>query len=134
MKSRLRKLYAHDRQFTWTARITRVTVNQRCHRCIQLRIWGAGKNSQVVRADLVSTAPPTPWGDPCRTDGAYPTPREVLAVIDHALAHGWQPDAIGGTFVLTELQHAQTLQLPNFTITDRLNQSAVSRRLVAARP
>ncbi|GAB3973186.1 hypothetical protein V1634_35025 [Plantactinospora veratri] len=36
------------------------------------------------------------------------------------LAHGWRPDEIGGTFVLTGTGHAEALPLPGFVVTDLL--------------
>lgn len=90
-----------------------------CHRCIRIRAWGAGKTSQALEADLLSVAWPAPWGA-CATDGAYPVPAEVRAVIAYALKHGWQPELRGGTFVLSEREHAAQFSLPDFLLTDRL--------------
>jgi hypothetical protein len=118
MRSRLRKLYAHGRTFVWKARIGEVASDQGCRRCIRVRIWGAGKNSRALQVDLLSTAPLGPWGEPCAEDGAYPDRRDVRAVIDYALQQGWEPDVVGGTFVLSGVQHAQALALPAFVITD----------------
>jgi hypothetical protein len=56
----------------------------------------------------------------CATDGAYPTPSDVRAVISLALEHGWQPEMRGGTFVLSEHEHAAGFTLPDFLLTDRL--------------
>jgi hypothetical protein len=120
MKSRLRKLYAHDRQFAWNARIGHVRTGQGLRRCIRLRVWGAGKNSRALQVDLLSTTPRSPWGDPAVADGAYPEPKDVRAVIDYALGNGWQPDDLGGTFVLSEARHAQELLPSDFVVTDLL--------------
>ncbi|MFY1691047.1 integrase [Plantactinospora sp. WMMB782] len=120
MRSRLRRLHAHDRQFTWTARIDRVRTGEGWRRCVRVRVWGAGKNSRALQVDLLSPAPRSAWGDPAATDGAYPEPKHVRAVIDHALGHGWQPDEIGGTFLLTGAGHAEALPLPGFVLTDLL--------------
>ncbi|MBF9134490.1 integrase [Plantactinospora sp. S1510] len=120
MRSRLRKLYAHDRQFAWNARIDQVRTGQGLCRCIRLRIWGAGKNSRALRVDLLSRATRSRWGDPAATDGAYPESKDVRAVIDYALGNGWRPDDLGGTFVLSEARHAQELLLPAFVVTDLL--------------
>ena len=114
MKTRLRKLHANSREFTWTSQIHHVTGRD-CHRCVRLRAWGAGKNSQALQADLLSKAV-LPWG--CATDDSYPTPMDVRAVIDYALTHGWDPDLTGGTFFLAESDHA--FELPGFFLTDRL--------------
>ena len=57
---------------------------------------------------------------PCATDGAYPAPADVQAIISYALEVGWQPEAWGGTFVLSEHEHAARFSLPGFLLTDRL--------------
>ncbi|MCP2324145.1 hypothetical protein HDA40_002652 [Hamadaea flava] len=80
---------------------------------------GAGKTSQALQADLLSIAWPAPW-EACATDGAYPTPTDVRAVINHALKHGWQPEKRGGTFMLSERQHTAGFTLPDFLLTDRV--------------
>jgi hypothetical protein len=59
-----------------------------------------------------------PWG--CATDCTYPTPKDVRSVIDYALMHGWDPDLIGGTFFLSESEHASAFELTDFLLTDRL--------------
>jgi hypothetical protein len=56
----------------------------------------------------------------CATDGAYPTAADVRAVIALALASGWDPDAVGGVFVLTEIASGAVRELPDFLLTDRL--------------
>lgn len=90
-----------------------------CHRCIRVRTWGAGKTSQALQADLLSLTWPAPWGA-CATDSAYPAAADIWAVISYALEHGWQPDRQGGTFVLSEREHAARFSLPGFLLTDRL--------------
>lgn len=90
-----------------------------CYRGIRLRVWGAGKNGRALQADLLSKTPPGPWGA-CATDAAYPTSGDVRAVVLYGLAHGWEPDAVGGTFLLTEAEHAGDFELADFLITDRL--------------
>src|SRR6202022_4245140 len=89
------------------------------HRCIRLRVWGAGKNSRALRADLLSKSWPSPWGA-CAADDAYPTPADVRAVIDRGLGRGWDIDVVGGTFLLTESEHAAEWELARFLLTDRL--------------
>lgn len=116
MKRRLRKLYADGREFVWTSQIHHVSGTD-CHRCIRVRVWGAGKNSRVLQADLVSKAV-LPWG--CATDDSYPTPKDVRTVIDYALTHGWDPNLIRGTFFLSESEHASAFELADFLLTDRL--------------
>lgn len=117
MRTRLRRLHAGGREFAWTAQINHVAGERDCHRCVRLRVWGAGKNGRVLQADLLSTAV-LPWG--CATDCAYPTPKDVRRVVDYALTHGWDPDLAGGTFFLSESEHAGEFGLDDFLLTDRL--------------
>jgi hypothetical protein len=91
VRTRLRQLRIDGRTFVWRAEIRRVQGSgDYCHRCIRLRVWGAGKTSQALQADLLSVAWPAPWGA-CTTDGAYPASADVRAAISYALRHGWQP-------------------------------------------
>ncbi|MFJ8577582.1 integrase [Micromonospora sp. NPDC093277] len=106
------------RTFVWCAEIGHVQGSGDCHRYIRLRAWGGGKTSQALQADLLSAAWGLPWG--CATDVSYPTPANVRAVIGYALRHGWQPETRGGTFVLSEHEHAAGFALPGFLLTDRL--------------
>lgn len=115
--TRLRKLYADGREFVWKGEVHHVSGGRDCHRCVRLRVWGAGKNSRVLQADLLSKAV-LPWG--CASDSSYPTPKDVREVIDHALTHGWDPDAAGGVFYLSEDGHAAEFELAGFLLTDRL--------------
>lgn len=117
MRARLRKLYAGGREFVWTGQIHHVSGEHECHRCVRLRVWGAGKNSRVLQADLLSKAV-LPWG--CATDSTYPTPKDVRRVIDHALTHGWDPELAGGAFFLSGDEHASEFELADFLLTDRL--------------
>lgn len=117
MRSRLRTLGAGERDYTWRATIGSVRGDGvDFHRCVRVRVWGAGKNSRALEADLLSKATSTGW-TPAATDGAYPAPSDVRRLIEHALAAGWDPDALGGTFRLTE---AHGVELPDFLITDRV--------------
>ncbi|GAA0953586.1 hypothetical protein GCM10009554_58150 [Kribbella koreensis] len=120
MKTRLRTLRIGARRCAWTARITHAAGEHDCHRAIRLRVWGNGTNSRTLQVDLLSTTPPGPWGA-CATDTAYPTSGDVRAIVDYALVNGWETDEVGGTFVLTEHEHAAAFELPDFLITDRLN-------------
>jgi hypothetical protein len=101
VKTRLRALRIGDQLFAWTARVGHTTGDGACRRYVRLRVWGGGKNSQRLQADLLSTYEGGPWGY-CTTDTAFPTPRDVRAVVDHALARGWDPAARGGVFVLQD--------------------------------
>jgi hypothetical protein len=118
MRTRLRMLRIGDRGYTWTARLCHVKGEADCHRGVRLRVWGAGKNSQMLQVDLVSKPWSAPWG--CATDNSYPTSKDVREVVDYALEHGWEPDAVGGTFLLTESEHATAFELTDFLITDRI--------------
>ena len=119
VRTRLRRLRIDGRAFVWQASIRHVRGSRDCHRCIRVRVWGAGKTSEVLQADLLSVAWPAPMGA-CATDGTYPTPSDVRAIISYALTHGWQPERLGGTFVLSEQDDAAGFTLPDFLLTDRL--------------
>jgi hypothetical protein len=118
VKTRLRRLHAAGRAFVWRAEIHCLQGQADCHRCVRVKMWGAGKTSCAAQADLLSKSWPAPWGA-CATDGAYPTPADVRAIIERALAAGWDPDAIGGIYLLGEGDHAGW-ELPDFLLTDRL--------------
>ncbi|WP_249999164.1 integrase [Actinoplanes sp. M2I2] len=119
MRTRLRRIRLDGRTYTWRAEIGHVRGSGDCHRCVRLRAWGAGKTGRALQADLLSTAWPAPSGA-CATDGSYPTTAEVRAIITYALGQGWPPDRRGGTFVLSEREHAARFALPGFLLTDRL--------------
>ncbi|HET7012730.1 MAG TPA: hypothetical protein VFI65_02395 [Streptosporangiaceae bacterium] len=100
MRRRLRTLRIGDVRYRWTAELCYDRDDsQDLHRCVRVRVWGAGKNGQVLSADLVSTSDPGPWGSGV-TDVAYPTPKDVRAIIDSALAHGWDPATVGSRYEL----------------------------------
>jgi hypothetical protein len=119
VRTRLRRMRMGARTFLWRAEIRHAQGSGDCHRCIRLRVWGSGKTSQALQADLLSVTWPAPRGA-CATDGAYPTPSDVRAVINHALKHGWQPERRNGTFVLAEQEYGAGFALPDFLLTDRL--------------
>lgn len=106
--------------FRWQARILHVRGEGDCHRCVRVRVWGAGKNRRALQADLLSNAYGLPWG--CATDTSHPTPADLEALIGYALGHGWDPEAPAGTFFLTETEH--DLALEDFLPTDRLRDPA----------
>jgi hypothetical protein len=116
VKSRMRTLWIGLAEFRWAGEISHYDSGTDCHRCVRLRVWGGGKNGRVLRADLLSTTEPGPWGR-CVTDDAYPTPGVVRKVVEYALDHGWTPTTIGGRFPLTD---ASDLELPGFVVTDKL--------------
>lgn len=119
MRTRLRRIRVNAWPFVWRAEIHHAQGSGDCHRCIRVRAWGAGKTSQALQADLLSLTWPAPWGA-CATDGAYPAAADARAIISLALEHGWQPQRQGGTFVLSEREHADRFSLPGFLLTDRL--------------
>jgi hypothetical protein len=119
VRIRLRRLWVDGRAFVWRAEISHVQGSGDCHRCIRVRAWGAGRTSRALQGDLLSLSWPAPWGA-CAADGAYPTAADVRALISVASENGWQPDLTGGTFILSERDHATRFQLPGFVLTDRL--------------
>jgi hypothetical protein len=77
-------------------------------RTVRLRIWGGDKTRQALHAHLVGTfhgfrtavaAGRIPKGSPV-VDTTYVEPREVRAVIVHALGRGWSPQSSGQPFCL----------------------------------
>jgi hypothetical protein len=120
-RRRVRQLSFDGQDFAWHAAV----VGGACYcevSAYRLRVWGGGKAGQVLRADLVSTA----WLAPPEAsvlDGGYPTPSRVRTMIEYAVARGWDPTARGGSFILTEADHAHGLVLPGFAVTDRLRNS-----------
>ncbi|WP_410583177.1 hypothetical protein [Amycolatopsis sp. lyj-108] len=132
MRRRLRALRVGERDFTWRARIGAVPGDTgSLHRCINVRIWGDGKNSRALEADLLSKDMGVGWA-PVETDGSYPGAVDIRRLIEHALTVGWEPDVRGGTFLLTE-EHG--LELPGFLVTDRVrdpNAADPASRVVQA--
>jgi hypothetical protein len=117
VRTRLRHLRDGDRDYTWRATIGSVRGDGvDVHRCIRVRVWGAGKNGRALEADLLSKAKSVGW-TPAATDGSYPASGDIRRLVEHALAAGWDPDARGGTFRLAE---ETGLELPGFLITDRV--------------
>ncbi len=117
MRTRLRTLRVGERDFTWRATIGHVAGDGvDLHRCVRVRVWGAGKNGRALEADLLSKAMSVGW-TPAATDGSYPAAADVRRLVEYALTIGWDPGARGGTCRLTE-DHG--LELPGFLLTDRL--------------
>lgn len=114
MRSRLRKLHIDGREFTWKADIRDAPgPDGRHHRCIRVRVWGAGKNGRALQADLTEWPLPASWEEKY----PYPTAENVRALATYAMVFGWMPEAVGGTFRITS---AAELGLPGFAITDLL--------------
>jgi hypothetical protein len=121
VRTRLRRLRAGDREYTWRATIGAVPGDGvDLHRCVRVRVWGAGKNGCALEADLLSKATSMGW-TPAATDGSHPASGDIRRLVEHALALGWDPDARGGTFRLAE-EHAP--ELPGFLITGRVRDPA----------
>jgi hypothetical protein len=79
-------------------------------RIVRLRVWGGDKTRQTLHAHLVATFHGLREAV-ARGDGRLPTtivdtsyiaPREVRTLIEYGLAHGWDPQASGKPFCLTE--------------------------------
>lgn len=87
MRTRPRTLDANGRTYTWRAEIRHVSGRRE----VRLRAWGTGKTGQALQVDLRPAA---------REDDIYPEAADVRTMIAEGLAHGWQPDARGGTFAL----------------------------------
>jgi hypothetical protein len=114
MKRLMRTMCIGVREFKWTAGIWWVRdAELEYHRCVRVRVWGGGKNGRMLQADLESTTP-GPWGGV--PDVSYPAPRDVRAIIDYALEHGWDPAVIGGCH---ELGTDVEIEIPCFRFTDR---------------
>ncbi|GIE34677.1 hypothetical protein Ait01nite_077220 [Actinoplanes italicus] len=124
---RLRRLHVDGVDFTWWAEIGHVRGGSDCHRCIRVRVWGGGKNGRSLQADLLSRTWPSPWSV-CATDGAYPVPSDIRALIRYGLQLGWNPTLRGGTFFLSERHQpdfsSPDFSLPDFLLTDRLTDPA----------
>lgn len=123
MGIRLRTLRIGSRAFTWHATIHHVAGSGDCHRCLRVRVWGAGKNGRALQADLLSGTWPSRWGS-CCTDTAFPASGAVKILIRYALGHGWDPELRGGTFLLSEADHDAEFTLPGYLLTDRLGSAA----------
>ncbi|MFF5225730.1 integrase [Dactylosporangium sp. NPDC000521] len=114
MRSRLRKLHIDDLEYTWTAQIRAAPgPDGRQHRCIRIRVWGAGRTSCALQADLIVRRQRATAED----EYPYPGAADVRALIEHGLRAGWIPQSRGGTFQVTS---AAGLALPAFVVTDLL--------------
>ena len=117
-KRELRKITVAGATFVWNADWTYIKVGEESYsfrRTIHLHIRGATNRSQPLYVDLCG-----PIGD----DHAYVLPRQVRAVIEYGLTHGWDPTTQGGPFWLTG---ADTPVLDGLVITDR-SMSGTPRR------
>ncbi|MEV6929043.1 integrase [Dactylosporangium sp. NPDC051485] len=115
-RPRLRRLRIGPREFMWRADIRWTRAGVDWQRAVRVRVWGGGKSGQALQADLISVLPPGPWGAGA-TDMAHPTPADVRALVEQALASGWRPQLRGGTFLLSGL--ATRFSLPGFVLAGR---------------
>lgn len=88
MKSRLRRITIGDRTYAWTVHVARGNLGFG----LELRVWGAGKNSRQLRARLRE----------------HPRPGEVEQVIRYGLGHGWDPDGQGAVVDTGNWEHVST--------------------------
>ena len=72
VRTRLRQVRIGARTFVWRAEIRHVQGSGDCHRCIRLRVWGAGKTSQALPDFLLTDRLRTP-------ESADPTVRVIRA-------------------------------------------------------
>ncbi|MEV4131920.1 integrase [Dactylosporangium sp. NPDC049742] len=113
MRSRLRKLHIDEQEYTWMAQIRAASgPDGRRHRCIRIRVWGAGRTGCALQADLTVRRQPV-----VAEEDAYPYPAaaDVRALIDYGLRAGWKPQFRGGTF---QVASAANMALPGFVVTD----------------
>jgi hypothetical protein len=114
VKSRLRKLHIDGWEYTWKADVRAAPgPDGRRHRCIRIRVWGGGKTSCALQADVIENFR---LG---QTEESYPYPAaaDVGVLIDYGLRAGWVPAAPGGTFQITS---EADVTLPGFVLTDVL--------------
>jgi hypothetical protein len=110
MKPRLRKLHLDGREFTWKADIRAAQgPDAYRHRCVRVRVWGAGKNGRALQADLIER--------PGMETYAFPSAEDVRALASYGLLAGWTPESVGGTF---RISAAAEFELPGFAVTDLL--------------
>jgi hypothetical protein len=114
VRSRLRKLHIDGREYVWKADVRAAPGpdGRRC-RCIRIRIWGGGKTSCALQADVTERSRPAQ----AEESYPYPTASDVHALIDHGLRTGWDPATRGGTFQVTS---GADVTLPGFVLTDLL--------------
>lgn len=129
MRSRLRKLHIDGREFTWKADIRSASgPDGRLHRCIRLRVWGAGKTGRALQVDLTERrlSAPTVASSSRHVDTdvhgsgetyPYPTAADVRDLVRYGLGAGCTAEALGGTFQITP---AAELELPGFAVSDLL--------------
>ncbi|MEU7868999.1 hypothetical protein [Dactylosporangium sp. NPDC049140] len=89
---KLRTLHVGPRDFLWRAAVRYgPAAGGGLHRTVRVRVWDGGKNGRVLQAHLQPAAP---------DESCFATPRDVRAVVEYALGHGWRPEARGGMFVV----------------------------------
>jgi hypothetical protein len=113
MRERLRKLHFEGREFTWKADIRAAPgADGRRRRYIRVRVWGAGKTSCVLQADMVELPEPATQEE---TTYAYPSGAIVRTLVAWGLEAGWVPDKIGGIFPVSS---AAGPPLPGLALVD----------------
>jgi hypothetical protein len=106
MKKKLRKIIVENKSFLWTA--DWFYTNQSC--VFRVRIWGGDKRSRPLHVNLTSK-----WiWHPIEL--AYPTPKDISAIITYALVHGWNPSEQGEAHWLKE--ERDQLELESLILTD----------------
>ena len=96
MRERLRKLHVDGREFAWKAEIRSAPgTDGRRQRYIRVRVWGAGKNSCVLQADMTELPVPETSEE---TTYAYPSAAIVRRLVSWGLEAGWTPEKVGGVF------------------------------------
>lgn len=103
---KLRTITINGVPFRW---IADWGYDERGVRTVRLRVWGGDKTRQALHAHLVATfhglRQVVARGEiPLPTtvvDDTNIRPREVRALIEYGLVHGWNPQASGKPFCLT---------------------------------
>ncbi|WP_432969362.1 integrase [Dactylosporangium sp. CA-233914] len=114
MRQRLRRLHIDGREYTWKADVRGAPgPDGRRHRCIRVRVWGAGKTGCALQADVTER----PASTAATERYPFPAAEHVRALIAHGLRSGWVPETRGGAFQVTA---AAGVTLPGFAVTDLL--------------
>lgn len=128
----LRRIIVHNRIFHWRATWGN-GEGAGGERILHLRVWGGDKMSCPLDADLFNLSRlqrsiDLPWA--AWTDDSYIMPKDVRAVIEYGLAHGWDPAGRGAPFRLTS---ADALVLDELALTDPKHNRAFALQRIQAR-